>query len=113
MRAIARENDPFNLGQPENTPPRVKTFENPEKAIRMKCDVHPWMTGFIFALPHPFFDTTEDEGNFAITGLPPGEYTIAAWHEVYGEKEATVTVEDGDMSEVSFSFAPEDRGEDQ
>jgi len=110
VRAIARENDPFNLGQPASTPPRVKKFDTPEMAIRMKCDVHPWMTAYIFALEHPFFDTTDENGKFVITGLPAGEYTLVAWHEVWGEQEATVSVTDGEMSEATFTFRAADEG---
>lgn len=113
VRAIARENDPYNLSLPVDFPPRVKVFDKPEMAIRIKCDVHPWMTAFVFAMPHPYFATTNEKGEFAITGLPAGTYTVVAWHEAYGEKEAQVTVKDGAMSQANFSYTPEDRGEDE
>jgi len=103
VRAIARENKPINYGQPAGSAPRKKVFDKPEMAIRMKCDVHPWMTAFTFAMDHPFFAVTDENGAFSITGLPAGEYTLGLWHEAYGEQEMQVTVTDGSMAEAGFT----------
>jgi plastocyanin len=62
------------------------TFTAPE-AIHVKCDVHPWMSAYIFVLDHPFFAVTGKDGTFQIPRLPSGNYTLVAWHEKYGTVE--------------------------
>ena len=81
-----------------------KKFENPEVMVKFKCDVHPWMSAHIGVLPHPFYSVTDDQGKFEIKNLPPGEYTIEAWHEQYGTQTQKVTVADGPTS-VNFTFS--------
>ncbi len=106
VRSFTRENRPFNNSQPAGAAPRIKKFNNAELAIRMKCDIHPWMTAFIFAVDHPFFATTDENGAYAIRDLPPGEYTLIAWHEKYGEQETTVTISEGKGAVSDFVFEP-------
>lgn len=106
VRAFARTNKPFNIGQPAGLAPRTKNFAEVEHAVRMKCDIHPWMSAFVFAMDHPFFATTGADGSFAIKDLPPGDYTLVAWHEKYGEQEFAATVIDGELTESTVTFAP-------
>jgi hypothetical protein len=84
----------------------VKTFAKPEKEVKFKCDVHPWMTAFAFVMDHPFFAVTDEKGMFEIKGLPAGTYTVTAWHEKYGEKSAEVTVKEGEAATEDFTFSP-------
>ena len=54
--------------------------------FKVKCDVHSWMNAYIGLFDHPFYSVTAGkEGTYTISGLPPGEYEIAAWHEEFGE----------------------------
>ncbi len=106
VRAIAREQKPINYGQPAGSAPRVKVWEKAEMEIRMKCDVHPWMTAFLFVMDHPFFAVTDENGQFTIGGLPAGDYTLALWHEAYGEQEISVTVMDGETASAAFTVKP-------
>lgn len=106
VRAFARKNRPFNNTQIEGAAPRVKKFKNAEMAIRMKCDIHPWMTAFLFAMDHPFFATTDESGAYTIQGLPPGDYTLVAWHEKYGEQETAITITEGEDTAADFTFEP-------
>ena len=53
-----------------------------------KCDVHGWMSAYVGVLDHPFFATTDKDGKFELKTLPPGTYTIEAWHEKLGASEA-------------------------
>jgi hypothetical protein len=62
------------------------------------------MRSYIGVLDHPFFAVTDGSGAFAIDGLPPGQYTIAAWHEAFGETTQNVTVQPGQMASVKFVF---------
>jgi hypothetical protein len=57
---------------------------------------------------HPFFAVSEDDGTFEITGLPPGSYTIEAWHERLGTQTQQVTIEEANpAATAAFSFTPE------
>lgn len=74
-------NKEFNLAQPAGSPVLVKTFEKPEILVRMKCDVHPWMFAYIGVVEHPYFAVSDKDGNYKISGLPDGKYTIEAFHQ--------------------------------
>jgi hypothetical protein len=63
------------------------------------------MRAYIGVLPHPFFATTGDDGRFTIPRLPPGTYTLEAWHEGYGRRAATVTVRDSTTRHVTFTYS--------
>ena len=51
----------------------VKQFNDADQIVKLKCDVHPWMTGYVLVSSHPFFAVTGDDGSFKITGCPPGQ----------------------------------------
>jgi hypothetical protein len=72
--------------------------------IRMKCDVHPWMSAWVGVFDNPFFAVTHHEGSFEIKGIPNGKYKLVAWHELYGRKEQSVTIADNKPIEINFSF---------
>ena len=107
VRALARNNRPFNLAQP-GTGIREKTFKVTEEALKFKCDVHPWMESFVFVLDHPFFAVTAEDGKYDISGVPAGTYTLVAWHSRLGEQTQEITVGADSSAAVDFSFeAPE------
>lgn len=103
IRSLARTNRAFNIAQPKMGMVREKVFKRSELAIKFKCDVHKWMTAYIFVLDHPFFSATDDEGSFTIEGLPPGEYVLHAWHETFGKVKRDITVA-GDVTDANFTF---------
>lgn len=72
-------------------------------ALRVKCDVHPWMSAYVFVADGPAAVSGAD-GSFTITGVPPGTYTLSAWHERFGEKTAQVTVPAGGAGAVELAF---------
>jgi plastocyanin len=106
VRGIARVNKPFNFGQPEGSPPRERVFDKPEMEIRLKCDIHSWMTSYIFAMEHPFFAISDANGAFNITGLPAGDYTLVVWHESFGTQEVSVNVTADAPSPVTVTLKP-------
>jgi hypothetical protein len=94
----------FNQAQIPGQPPMIKLFTDADQMAKLKCDVHPWMTGWVLVSSHPFFAVTGDDGSFKISGVPPGSYTVEAWHERYGTKTAELTVTDK-PAETAFQFA--------
>ncbi len=69
-----------NIAQPLQGMFTDFSLANPEVLLRIKCDVHNWMFAYVGVVPHPFFVVTDADGRFTIPGLPPGEYTIEAYH---------------------------------
>lgn len=104
VHAFSKNSPEFNLGMPLQGMKLEKTFSNPEVMVKMKCDVHPWMTAYIGVLNHSFFSVTNEHGIFKIENVPPGEYTIEAWHETYGTKTKTITVTDAETT-ADFQFS--------
>ena len=82
----------------------VKKFDGPAAVIKFKCDVHPWMTGYVAVTDHPFFAVTGDDGSFTIPSVPAGTYTIEAWHEKLGAKTASVTLGAKESKEITIGF---------
>ena len=102
IKAVGKANRPFNVSQPTSmTTERV--FSAPEVMVPLECNVHGWMHAYLGVLPHGFFAVTGADGSFSIKGLPPGTYTIEAWHEKYGTQVATVTVAAGAKTQ-DFTF---------
>jgi hypothetical protein len=69
-----------------------ESFAREEIAIPVKCDLHPWMRGYIAVFKHACFAVTGKDGTFDLSSLPPGAYTIKAWHEKLGTSRQTITV---------------------
>jgi hypothetical protein len=76
--------------------------------VNTKCFMHPWMSGYIHVMEHPFFAVTGEDGTFTIKGLPPGEYELTVLHEssvmVPTPATATVTVAAGEKKEANFTY---------
>lgn len=94
----------FNQAQIPGLPPMAKKFNDVGDIIKFKCDVHPWMTGYVAILNHPFFAVTGDDGTFSIPKVPAGKYTIEAWHERLGVKTVEISLTPDKASETAFSF---------
>jgi hypothetical protein len=97
------ENRGFNISQPV-VMETSREFSRPEVMIPVKCDVHGWMEAFIGVQSHPYASVSGADGSFSLADLPPGEYEIEAWHELYGTQSQTVTVGVKETAEVSFTF---------
>lgn len=104
IHAVAKNNREFNNGQPLQNMKTTHTFTSPEVMVPFKCDVHGWMNAFVGVLPHPFFAVTDTSGSFSLKALPPGTYTIEAWHEKLGTMTQSVTVTAQQEVNVDFTF---------
>lgn len=96
-------NREWNMTQPHGVP-LEQTFAREEVAILVRCNVHPWMKGYIAVLKNPFFAVTDKNGNFEIKDLPPGTYTITAWQEKLGTKTQQVTIGASESKSLNFEF---------
>lgn len=105
IHPLPRENAEWNESQPPKGEPKRKSFDREEVMVPVKCNIHPWMRAWVGVVRHPFFAVTHDDGTFSIAGLPPGSYTVEAWHERLGRKEIQLTVAANDRKSVDFSFA--------
>lgn len=108
VHALPAANQEFNQGQPFQGMELEKTFTEPEVMVRFKCDVHPWMSAWMGVVDNPFYAVSGPDGSFTIENVPPGEYTLEAWHETLGTKSQSVTVSEGGDVAVSFDFSPEE-----
>src|SRR5216117_1004378 len=104
IKAKGTKNRPFNISQP-TTMTSTRTFTAPEVMVPLECNVHGWMHAWLGVLAHPFYSVSGSNGGFSIKGLPPGTYTIEAWHEKYGTQTATVTVTGSETKAQDFTFA--------
>ena len=104
VHAVPMANREFNRGQGLKGLKFTTTFTTPEVMVPFKCDVHKWMNAWIGVVPHPFYATSGSGGSFSIKGLPPGTYTIEAWHEKLGTMTQTVTVGAKETKPITFNF---------
>jgi hypothetical protein len=100
-----QNNREWNMSQPPASSPIEETFAR-EEIIPVKCNVHPWMKGYIAVFKHPYFVITGKDGSFALKNIPPGNYTIQAWHEKYGLLTQKVNLAPNQSQEVEFVFKP-------
>jgi hypothetical protein len=104
VHATPRINRGFNFAQPNRGMENTKSFSEEEIMIPISCDVHGWERCYVGVLSHPFFAVTGRGGAFTLKGLPPGEYTVTAWHERYGKQDQVVTVGEKGIRNISFTF---------
>jgi len=106
IHAMPKNNTEWNQSEMPNGI-LARKFNVAEIMIPIKCNQHPWMKMYLSVLSHPFFAVTGKDGGFALKGLPPGTYTIAAVHEKFGEQDVTVTVGPKEEKKgVGFEFRP-------
>jgi plastocyanin len=94
----------YNIGLPEKgssvTKPLTKTG-----VIEVTCDSHPWMHGYLYVSDNPYAVVTNEKGEFSLKNVPPGTYTVEAWHEALGKvKVANVKVESGRPSKIKLEY---------
>ena len=106
VHAVPASNQEFNTGQPLAGMKHTHRFSTREVMVPFKCDVHPWMRAYVGVLDHPYFAVTGPDGAFDLKGLPPGTYTVEAWHETLGTQTQTVTIAAKESGTVAFEFTP-------
>jgi plastocyanin len=83
---------------------RTLEIDEAQPVIPIKCDIHPWMQAYLGVYDHPYFMVTGADGAFTLRDVPPGTYTLEAWHERFGTRTATVTLAPKETKTVTFTF---------
>ena len=107
IHATPKTNAEFNTAQPIQGMKTTHTFTEKEAdvVVPFKCDVHGWMNASVGVLDHPYFTVSKPDGSFSIPNLPPGSYTLAAWHERLGSQTLPVTVAAKESkADANFTF---------
>jgi hypothetical protein len=104
IHATPKVNSEFNTGQPMQGMKTEHTFTAKEVMVPFKCDVHGWMNAYAGVLDHPYFAVTDNDGKFTLKGLPPGTYTVEAWHERLGAATESVTLGAKESKDITFTF---------
>jgi len=103
IHPLAKVNREWNKSQPPGSPAIQEKFDSPE-FISVKCNIHPWMHGWFAVLKTTHYSITGDGGGFSLPNLPPGKYTVTAWHEDYGTQTQDVTITGDEAKSIDFSF---------
>ena len=104
IHSYSEANPAFNQAQPKFRKKLKKTFDQPE-VVRVECDAHGWMKGWIVVMEHPYYAVSDGSGAFTLTDVPAGEYEVKFWHETLGEAMQNVTVEAGGEASVSVEMS--------
>jgi plastocyanin len=103
LHATPNANPPFNRTQPKGRTITI-SFSHPE-IIRVTCDLHSWMRGWVVVADHPFYALTDGGGAFELRGLPAGRYTLKVWQERLGTTSKDVVVGDQEPTAVTLEMA--------
>jgi len=103
IHPLPKLNAEWNKSQPSGAPPIDAKFDK-EEFIPVKCNIHPWMHGYFVVLKTSHYAISKDDGGFSLPDLPPGKYTITAWHEKYGTQNQDVTITGSETKTIDFTF---------
>lgn len=97
-------NPSFTVAQPKYRRLIEKRISEPEMPIRIRCDVHSWMGAWWISQEHPYYALTDPNGAFVLDNVPPGNYTLEAWHETLGRVSRKVSVAPNGVLDVTLEM---------
>jgi hypothetical protein len=106
--AMPKNNPDWNQSQPVGSGALEFRFRSPEVFVPMKDNQHPWEKAYVGVFSHPFFSVSGIDGSYKISGLPPGQYTVVAWHEKLGEQTVAVFLAGSEQRNLDFTFKASD-----
>ena len=95
----------FNFGQPDPGDITQKLKPRRSHYISINCEAHNFMYGFMMAPKHPYAVVVNADGTYSLDNIPPGKYTVKAWHPRFGVKKTKVTVAAGGAAKASFTYS--------
>ena len=104
IHTFATANPSINKAQPKFKKVMTEKFEKPE-IVKVQCDAHSWMAGWIVVAGHPYYAVTDEKGAFKLENVPPGKHTLEVWHETLGKATKEVEVKAGAETKVAFELA--------
>lgn len=108
VNAVSERGQGWNQSLTPGAAPLERSFSREEIAIPVKCNIHPWMKFQVAVFSHPYFQVTGKDGSFVLKNVPPGSYTLTAWHELYGSKEQAVVVKPKSEENIAITFTDHD-----
>ncbi|MBT4934098.1 MAG: hypothetical protein HOL66_12880 [Rhodospirillaceae bacterium] len=95
----------FSVSQPQRGDIVTKRIELKRSVgMRIMCDAHDFMRGFVFVARNPYYAIVDGDGEFFIDNVPPGTYAIKSWHGTLGEKQASVSIQPNGVVKIEFFY---------
>lgn len=104
VHGMSARGNSFNVSEPKAGMVQSFTLKDEEVMLKIKCDIHSWMTTYVGVVTNPHFAVSGAAGTFEIKNVPVGSYTILTWHERYGPLKQTVRVRAGAVTTVDFTY---------
>ena len=95
----------MNVSQPkQGAVTRKKVKLKRGAGMKIECDAHDFMHGFVFVAKNPYYAVVAEDGTYTINDIPAGKYKLKAWHGTLGEKKGKADVAAGGTTTVDFTF---------
>ena len=91
----------FDLGRYAAGRSKAVRFDEPG-IVRVFCDIHSHMSAFILVFSHRYFAVTDEDGRYRIENVPPGTYSVVAWHESVPSDTRKISVPDSGDADLNF-----------
>jgi hypothetical protein len=100
-----RKKTVFNISQPDQNTVTGDVTLKRGVGMKVECDAHDFMHALVFVANNPYFAVVDENGAYSIKDVPPGKYTLKAWHGLLGEEKAQVEVSAGGSITTDFGFS--------
>lgn len=104
IHTYGKANSSINKAQPKFKKVLTEKFAKPE-IIKVTCDAHSWMLGWVVVSDHPYVAVTNDKGEFTLSNVPPGNYKLEVWQETLGKKVQDVVVKAKQETKLNIELA--------